>query len=1182
MNPSVRTTYRILIELENNQEAQQGIEAIGTAAGLSGAALLAFSGAAAKAAIDYETSLAAVSTVASDTTGTVGEFDEALLSLSNAMGGQLSVAQGATTAYQVLSAGYSDQADILKILELAQKTAIGGFSDLNTISSAATTIMNAYGDALGENLTVTEKMTLITDQMIQTQNAGDIVAGEYAQQIGIVASTAAIAGVSFEELNAAIAVSTSAGLSVGNTMAGLNQIIATISDVTPEAAEEAERLGIAFDAATLKTKGLGHIMNEIVQSGGATSETMFKLFGSVEAVRVAMTLVPGEGARFQEAIGGMTNATGVMNSAFETMSDTTAAQAQAALNKLSNTIIRLGQGVLIAIEPAIEALDFLITAVSKLPVEFQQAIGFFAVFGGLAATAAGGFLTLATGALELRRGLSEALLILNKFTLSMTSLHKVNFASIALGLKNIGLAAQAAAPMLIAAAGAIAAVALAVKQYQNIEKELANLDQQGLLKETQLLADKTSTLVFKLQETGKAMPEAEFVQWISLLKEADGSTGVLQGQIDGLIKAQVAAGGATGGLVDTTEADIAVTEAQAQSKEAAAKAFEEYTDRVQATIRVLDTQRQTELAYLEASGASEEEVLRKRLDINGHYNQQILDQQRALASQSSLSAQERAQLEAEIGQQIANETKEIFEAQKRLQELNEQRVLDGLETQQIRAEQLFASKKLLETEYISELQGILQDELNVRLATIDESLKGAEEGSAQEAELLRDRAQAELEYTQEVIALDEQRTRATLDAAQEEFDITSSNLERSRLAFEELYDTRAISEAEYDQLFRGYLQSQYEASLEHLNEQLSLAEVGSAEEARLLHERAELGRQLNVALRDSDQERFDAYLEGVEQTITLEQDLFRESIEARRVGLDQLNNQDAIAGGLEGVLGRVSSLLKDDNTTLSQREQLTKLTRNMVVELADLGVRVNVNLTAEQQIQQALAQLEMAKLAIKQEQLAVTRELLIAEAQAAQMELQGGTEVAALQLANPNLGDAERRALEDEITLNQKKLDVLNKQTAAKLRANEISQEILSFEQRLAQIQAQTPTEAGGAGLSEREARGVTRRVSGSAGRADSSNSQRLTQASESTAQNTQTIAQAIGAQTQATQSLAQANQNNTQMLQSHLTALQSIGTTTQNISRQLSAIGTQLTNLPRQIAASIPRPAPAPARAAR
>lgn len=398
-----KSIYEILVQIEGNEKAQQALNDIGRAAGLSGAALTAFSGAAAKSAAAYQTSLAAVSTVANETTGTTAEFDAALNGLATEMNGAISISDAAKASYDILSSGFQNQADVLTILRESQKTAVGGFSDLGTISDATTTVMNSFGDALGATLDNTERVKLVTNGMIATQNLGKITAGEYASQIGNVASTAAAAGVSLEEVNAAISVSTASGINASSSFAGFNQILAVLMKPTAEATELANQLGIEFNAAALQSKGLSGVLADIIDKGGATAENMTKLFGSVEATKVAMTLVAGEGAKFNDFLGQMENTAGSVDKAFAIMSETIEAKVARTLNKLNDSFVKLGQGVIIAVEPVIDMISFLADAFISLPAPIQKTIGVVTVFGGVALTLAGS-IALVTAALATSAG----------------------------------------------------------------------------------------------------------------------------------------------------------------------------------------------------------------------------------------------------------------------------------------------------------------------------------------------------------------------------------------------------------------------------------------------------------------------------------------------------------------------------------------------------------------------------------------------------------------------------------------------------------------------------------------------------------------------------------------------------------------------------------------------------------
>ena len=129
--------------------------------------------------------------------------------------------------------------DNAAVLEASLQGAVGGMSELGTVSDAC----HQCSECLR---VVCRQCWQAVDGFIQTQNDGKIVVDQYAQQIGRLAPIAASAGVSIDELNAAISTVTAQGVPIESTFAGLRQGIAAILKPSSEAAKLAEELGIQF------------------------------------------------------------------------------------------------------------------------------------------------------------------------------------------------------------------------------------------------------------------------------------------------------------------------------------------------------------------------------------------------------------------------------------------------------------------------------------------------------------------------------------------------------------------------------------------------------------------------------------------------------------------------------------------------------------------------------------------------------------------------------------------------------------------------------------------------------------------------------------------------------------------------------------------------------------------------
>ena len=299
-----------------------------------------------------------------------------LATLSNELSGQVSQLELLQASYDVASAGFGETAELIDVLKASQLGATGGFSDLATVTDATTSVLNAYG-------LESDKAAKIVDGFVQTQNDGKIIVQQYAQQIGRLAPIAAGAGVSIDELNAAISSVTATGVPVESTFAGLRQVIASIQKPTGEAAKAAKKLGIDFSAAALSSKGLGGVLQEIVDKGGASEETLALLFGSVEARTAVLPLLNDQLVSFNKNLENQANAQGTAADAATTSSNTI----QGALTRLGTAFTNLaGEGsefgalfreVIKVTAVTVEALAL---AVKLAILPFRQ---FFAVISGV-------------------------------------------------------------------------------------------------------------------------------------------------------------------------------------------------------------------------------------------------------------------------------------------------------------------------------------------------------------------------------------------------------------------------------------------------------------------------------------------------------------------------------------------------------------------------------------------------------------------------------------------------------------------------------------------------------------------------------------------------------------------------------------------------------------------------------
>ena len=238
------------------------------------------------------------------------ELTKRLSGVSRELAGQASVVELTGAAYDVASAGFTNAADAANILKAASQGATGGFSDINTVGDATTSVLNAYG-------LEADKAAKLVDGFIQTQNDGKIVIGQYAANIAKVAPVAAALGVPLEEVNAAVAQITAGGQGAEVTFTALKTAFAQLA--TGKVGDELKDFGITINSSTLASEGLAGTLQKIKDSG-ADAGTVIKAFGTEAGPSILALLNDTE--KFNKLLENQKNAQGAAARAAFEASDT--------------------------------------------------------------------------------------------------------------------------------------------------------------------------------------------------------------------------------------------------------------------------------------------------------------------------------------------------------------------------------------------------------------------------------------------------------------------------------------------------------------------------------------------------------------------------------------------------------------------------------------------------------------------------------------------------------------------------------------------------------------------------------------------------------------------------------------------------------------------------------------------
>ena len=235
---------------------------------------------------EFERSMSEVATM-------LNEMDERLLpEMTRAIEG-MSMAFGKSAVdlsrgmYQILSAGI-DASGSIDVLRESSKLATATLTDVETAVDAVTTVLNAYSmDA--------SQAGRITDIMAKTIQLGKLRMDELANSLGGLITVAAQAGVSFEEISAAIATLTKQGIHADMAAHGLRQAINNIISPSVEAKTAMGELGVSFDDLTLEAIGVGGVMEKINNATGGQIGLISQLIPNIRALSAALGLMTNNG-----------------------------------------------------------------------------------------------------------------------------------------------------------------------------------------------------------------------------------------------------------------------------------------------------------------------------------------------------------------------------------------------------------------------------------------------------------------------------------------------------------------------------------------------------------------------------------------------------------------------------------------------------------------------------------------------------------------------------------------------------------------------------------------------------------------------------------------------------------------------------------------------------------------------
>lgn len=214
--------------------------------------------------------------------------------------------------YQALSAGVSTD-NVASFLEVAQKGAVAGVTDVTTAVDGLSSVVNAWGE---KNISAAQA----SDLMFAAVKNGKTSFDEISRSIAQVSPIASSLGVSFSDVSASIATLTAKGTPTSVVMTQMKAAFSEFSKGSTTASKEFKKAtGQSFQEFISKGGNLQTAMQALEGHAKKTGKNINEFFGSVEAGSLALSLTGENTEAFTKNMRDMQNSQGATDQAYGQM-----------------------------------------------------------------------------------------------------------------------------------------------------------------------------------------------------------------------------------------------------------------------------------------------------------------------------------------------------------------------------------------------------------------------------------------------------------------------------------------------------------------------------------------------------------------------------------------------------------------------------------------------------------------------------------------------------------------------------------------------------------------------------------------------------------------------------------------------------------------------------------------------
>lgn len=317
---------------------------------LGGLAIAAGAAFAVKEVAKFEKSMANISTLMSgDVTESMKDLSDGIMTIRSQV--PVDPDELGAAAYNIVSAGISETADTLNVLQDSAILATAGLGTTEEAVDLMTSAINAFGiDAANSNQ--------VADVLFKTVKSGKTNVAELAVGFGKVAPVAKSLNISFEEMQAATAAVTTTGIKAAEAQTGLKAVMANLIKPSADLSEIYKKLGVESGVELIETSGgLVNALDLVKTTAEKQGKQFGEVLGSVEGLTVAESLLGAQNEIFTSTLEDMTTGSNAVNEAFDKQTETFEAQWQLLKNNLLNILQDIGARVLPMLTNAVKSLS---------------------------------------------------------------------------------------------------------------------------------------------------------------------------------------------------------------------------------------------------------------------------------------------------------------------------------------------------------------------------------------------------------------------------------------------------------------------------------------------------------------------------------------------------------------------------------------------------------------------------------------------------------------------------------------------------------------------------------------------------------------------------------------------------------------------------------------------------------